>query len=211
MFLSKKYAMNRIFGCVMLVAGAVLLQGCGTTSGLKSADEATVLDFSGYDRVVVLDFADQTNKSGMKADKRVLYEAKTATATRIFAEMIAAEIRKTGAYAEVLREPSGQPAITVSGTIIVYKEGNAAARALIGLGAGSSYFDAEVLFSDLITSERLADVRVDKNSWALGGGLAAGQTVEHFMQGAAKKIARELAQAKSGDPDTLLAKAGGKQ
>ncbi|MEX2498984.1 MAG: DUF4410 domain-containing protein [Wenzhouxiangellaceae bacterium] len=138
-----------------------------------------------------------------------MYEAKTAAATRTFADLIAAEIRKTGAYAEVLREPTGEPAVMVTGTIIAYKEGNAAARFLVGMGAGSSYFDAEVFFSDLISSEQLAEVRVDKNSWALGGGLAAGQTVEHFTQGAAKKIARELAEAKAGANDTRLARAGG--
>ncbi|MFU8832402.1 MAG: DUF4410 domain-containing protein [Wenzhouxiangella sp.] len=201
--------MNRSLIGGLLMAGALLLQGCGTTSGLKPADEAQVLDLSGYDRVVVLDFADQTNKSGLKADKRAVYEAKTAAATRTFADLIAAEIRKTGAYAEVLREPTGEPSIMVTGTIIGYKEGNAAARFLVGMGAGSSYFDAEVLFSDLISSQRLAEVKVDKNSWALGGGLAAGQTVEHFMQGAAKKIARELAEAKAGTGDTRLARAGG--
>lgn len=201
--------MNRVFFGGLLAAGALLLQGCGTTSGLKSVDEARVMDFSGYDRVVVLDFADNTSKVALKTDKRVIYEAKTAAATRTFADLIAAEIRKTGAYAEVLREPTGAPAVLVSGTIISYKEGNAAARFLVGMGAGSSSFDAEVLFSDLISSERLAEVRVDKNSWVLGGGLAAGQTVEHFMQGAAKKIARELAAARAGAPDVRLAQTGG--
>lgn len=201
--------MNRSLIGGLLVAAVLVLQGCGTTSGLKPVDEAQGLDLSGYDRIVVLDFADHTDKAALKADKRVVYEARTAAATRTFADLIAAEIRKTGAYAEVLREPNGQPAVMVTGTIIGYKEGNAAARFLVGMGAGSSYFDAEVLFSDLISSQRLAEVRVDKNSWALGGGLAAGQTVEHFMQGAAKKIARELAEAKLGDSDTRLARAGG--
>lgn len=201
--------MNRSLMGGLIFAGALLLQGCGTTSGLKSVDEAEVMDFRGYDRIVVLDFADSTNKAAMKADKREVYAAKTAAATRTFADLIAAEIRKTGAYEEVLRESNGEPAVIVSGTIIGYKEGNAAARFLIGMGAGSSYFDAEVLFSDLVSSERLAEVRVDKNSWALGGGLAAGQTVEHFMHGAAKKIARELAEAKAGSPDTRLARVSG--
>ncbi|MEX2497648.1 MAG: DUF4410 domain-containing protein [Wenzhouxiangellaceae bacterium] len=203
--------MNRMVCGGLLVAGTLLLQGCGTTSGLKAVNEAQVMDFSGYDRVVVLDFADNTNKAALKADKRVIYEAKTAAATRTFADLIAAEIRKTGAYAEVLREPTGEPAVMVTGTIIAYKEGNAAARFLVGMGAGSSYFDAEVLFSDLVSSQRLAEVRVDKNSWALGGGLAAGQTVEHFMQGAARKIARELAAARVGAPDARLAQAGGRK
>ena len=48
-------------------------------------------------------------------------------------------------------------------------------------------------------SDRLLDeLVVDKNSWALGGALAAGQTVEQFMKASAEKIAEELARAKSG-------------
>jgi hypothetical protein len=34
-------------------------------------------------------------------------------------------------------------------------------------------------------------IKVDKNSWPLGGGLAAGQNPEAFMNGAADKIAEE--------------------
>ncbi len=201
--------MNRTFLGGLLVAGVLLLQGCGTTSGLKSVDESRALNFGGYDRVVVLDFADHTNKAALKEDKRIVYEAKTAAATRTFADLIAAEIRKTGAYAEVLRDTTGEPAIVVSGNIIRLQEGNAAARFFIGMGAGSSYFDATVFFADGLSDEPLAEVKVDKNSWALGGGLAAGQTVEHFMQGAAKKIARDLAAAKVVDTDTRLGQVGG--
>lgn len=200
--------MNRTLLGGLLVAGALLLQGCGTTSGLKPVDEAAVLDFSNYDRVVVLDFADHTDKSGLKPDKRIVYEAKTSAATRTFAELIAAEIRKTGAYAEVLRAETEEPAIVVSGSIVRLEEGNATARFLVGMGAGSSYFDAAVFFADSQSDAHLAEVKVDKNSWALGGGLAAGQTVEHFMQGAAKKVARELAAAKAGANDDRLAQAG---
>ena len=39
----------------------------------------------------------------------------------------------------------------------------------------------------------LGQIVTDKNSWALGGGLAATQTPEGFMRGAAKKIAAECA------------------
>ena len=69
---------------------------------------------------------------------------------------------------------------------------------VIGLGAGSSYFDADVVFSDNPSGRRLGQISTDKNSWFLGGGLAAGQSVEGFMHGAAKKVAKELATAKFG-------------
>jgi hypothetical protein len=67
-------------------------------------------------------------------------------------------------------------------------EGNAALRMFVGMGAGSSYFDANVRFSDS-RGKSLGMIRVDKNSWALGGGLAATQTVDTYMREGAKKTA----------------------
>ena len=65
-------------------------------------------------------------------------------------------------------------------------------RMLIGLGAGSSYFDANVRFTANESGELLGQMKVDKNSWALGGGMASGQTVDTYMRAAAKKIASEI-------------------
>jgi uncharacterized NAD-dependent epimerase/dehydratase family protein len=66
------------------------------------------------------------------------------------------------------------------------------------MGAGSSYFDATTALADAETGASLGLVTTDKNSWALGGGIAAGQTVQSFMQGAAEKIAKELKERKKG-------------
>ena len=60
-------------------------------------------------------------------------------------------------------------------------------RALVGFGAGSSYFDATVEFIDKQSNVKLGSIVTDKNSWALGGFIAASQTVDTFMEGAAKK------------------------
>ena len=47
------------------------------------------------------------------------------------------------------------------------------------------------------TQSQLGVINVDKNSWALGGAIAAGQSVDHFMNQAAKKIADELSERKT--------------
>jgi len=70
-----------------------------------------------------------------------------------------------------------------------FVEGNAALRFLVGMGAGSSYFDA----TDGASGSSIATLSADKNSWGLGGSLAAGQTVYTFMDEAAKKTAKEVA------------------
>ncbi len=67
---------------------------------------------------------------------------------------------------------------------------------MVGLGAGSAYFDAVVEMYDSETNQKLGEIIVDKNSWALGGFLAAGQSVESFMNGAAKKVAEEMQKSK---------------
>lgn len=195
----------------LFFAGTLLAQGCGTTSGLRAVDDSIDLDLSTYDRIVVLDFQDQTDKTRLKSDQREMYEEKIGIAMRTFADLLASEIRGTNAYAEVSRETSAEPALLVTGAITRYQEGKAAMRFLIGMGAGSSYFDADVLFTDNLSQKQLAEVQVDKNSWALGGGLAAGQTVENFMKGAAKKIAKELAAAKMNANDASRAQAGSVQ
>jgi Domain of unknown function (DUF4410) len=86
----------------------------------------------------------------------------------------------------------------VSGHITRLTEGNATLRLLIGMGAGSSYFDASTDLADAESGTDLGQVATDRNSWVLGGGIAAGQTVQTFMEGAADKIAADLREGKVG-------------
>ena len=44
----------------------------------------------------------------------------------------------------------------------------------------------------MLEGDPLGQIDVDKNSWALGGAIAASQTVDQFMREAAEKIASEL-------------------
>jgi len=189
---------------------ALLLAACGTTSNIKptrtaeaivttpAAKEKPALDLSGYDTVVVLDFVDGTDKSRIKPAELVAYSDHVAAATHEFADLIAQKLRATGAFQEVLRGPSPGKALVVSGHITRLTEGNATLRLLIGMGAGSSYFDATTDLADAETGTDLGQVATDRNSWVLGGGIAAGQTVEGFMQGAAEKIATDIHQSKVG-------------
>ena len=171
-----------------------------TKASAKAAAEAAVASaiaaYQRYDRVVVLDFVDGTDKTKISADKRIAFDEAMKIAVRDFADRIAGEIRKTGVFTQVLREPAEGEALRISGTITRYASGNAMLRLLIGFGAGSSYFDATVDLSDNTSAEKLGQVIVDKNSWGLGGAIAASQNVEGFMQGAAEKIAKDLASAK---------------
>ena len=182
-----------------LLLAATLLTACGTTSGIKSAQIADgekaaeiSADYSAYNTVLVKDFGDGTKKQDLPE-----------FAGRNFADRISAAIKGTGVFENVSRDQADigtAKAIVVSGDVERYKEGSSAMRLMVGFGAGSSYFDANVKMRDSQTGEVLGVIDVDKNSYPLGGSIAMTQTVDNFMKGAAEKIAKELKAAKTGVP-----------
>lgn len=58
--------------------------------------------------------------------------------------------------------------------------------------------------TDSSSKQELGKIVVDKQCWVLGGMAASTQTAESFMDGAAKKIAGELADAKNNHGDLNL-------
>ena len=177
--------MRNLFAILMLLT----ITACGTTSGIKqNGEEVLNLDLSSYNSVVVTEFRDGTKKQNLPE-----------YAGSNFADRIVSAIRSNGVFKTVTNDQaklSGK-AMVVGGDITRYAAGNAALRLMIGMGAGSTYFDAKVLISDFTSQDQLGEITVDKNSWALGGAIAAGQTVDQFMNEAAEKIADELANAKN--------------
>ena len=197
---------------------AAFAAACGTTSELQQPakpDTASAtaptqetaahaqkvkprVDLSGYDKIVVLDFTDGTDTSKLKPEQVRLHGTIMANNLRIFSDLIAQKISETGAYSEVVREPSPGKALVVSGKVTRLVEGNGTLRLLVGFGAGSSYFDAMVQLSDAESGDVIASASTDNNSWALGGGLAATQTVQSFMDLSATRIAARLRDGKKG-------------
>jgi hypothetical protein len=198
----KKY-MN--FAAALALASALV--ACGTTSNIKPSPASAVagnsaqknspiVDLSGYEKVIVLDFVDATDKSKLTPDKARFYSNTMSSAVRSFPDLIAEQVRATGAFQEVVRGPSPGKALSISGSITRLTEGSPALRLWIGMGAGSSYFDATTDLSDAESGASIGQVRTDKNSWPLGGAIASAQTVQTFMQGAAEKIAAQLRDGK---------------
>lgn len=185
--------MKKLLNLFVLCICAALLSGCGTTSNMKPAAGAEIRSLQKYSQVCVLDFG---NKTSNKSDAGPQY---VLTQGRRFADLIALELEKKAAFEKVAHVAAPQPgSLVIKGDITRCVEGGAAMRYLVGVGAGSSYFDATVQFADADTGQQLEEIKVDKNSWVLGGGIASTQTVEAFMEGAAKKIAEQAAQAKTG-------------
>lgn len=171
---------------LFLVILTLSLAACGSTSGIKSNEGADIKpDLSAYESIVITDFTDGTEKANLPD-----------FAGKNFADRIASEVKGTQAFQKVSRAPVNEKSVVVSGKITKYAEGNSALRLLIGFGAGSSHFDADVKISDSQSNTELGKIVVDEKSWGLGGIMAATQTVEGFMTGASQKIAKELAEAK---------------
>jgi len=145
-----------------------------------------------YATASVLDFTDATEPKADNDEELAEYRAQMTGYGKRFADLIATELRRENLYAVIERDKTDGEALVISGEITRCTEGNPTMRMLIGLGAGSSYFDANVRFTANESGELLGQMKVDKNSWALGGGMASGQTVDTYMRAAAKKIASEI-------------------
>jgi Domain of unknown function (DUF4410) len=169
---------------LLAIAGSLILTACGTTTSLQDTHGAAITTLSRkFSKVMVQDF-----KTAVR-DK----EGKAGAAEISFADRIATEIKKSGKFSNVGR--NGKPdanTLVIDGTITKYEEGNPSLRFWIGMGAGSSFFEADVEFHDGKRTS-IGKIKVDKNSWALGGGLAAGQTPQTCMDGATEKVAAEAA------------------
>lgn len=195
---------------IIAVCAALFLAACGTTSALQSpssgekqqnaskntqTDDAKRPDLSAYTAVVIGEFKDAT-ENAEKANSFTYGEALT--------RYLRHDIKKKGIFSSVKDSASDEEStesqektLLIEGDVTRYQEGNKALRMLVGLGAGSSYFDADILFKDRDSGETLGVVKVDKNSWVLGGVMAAQQDIDSHIRSASTKIADELAAAKN--------------
>ena len=165
------------------IVGLFSLTGCGSTSALKNTQGQAIVSARKFSKVTVQNFKLSLEEPAQHANEAPTY----------FADRIASEIKKTGRFQSVSQ--NSQPdanTLVINGVITKYVEGNSVLRFFIGMGAGSSFFEADVYFRDS-KGATLGKIKVDKNSWALGGGVAAAQNPTMFMNGAADKIAQEAA------------------
>lgn len=174
------------------LTAALLLAACGTTSSLQAAKESQAVDLTRFSRLLVEDFTDEATAKA-KPEARPLLQLKLDSAVKVFPDQIAAVTRSGGGFDEVVRSGTADAStLVLRGAITQFDAGNATLRWMVGFAAGNVNFDARLQLVDGGTGESLGTWDVDKNSWALGGGIAATQTPEGFMQEAASKIGTEL-------------------
>jgi len=182
---------------VLLLFLSVFLTACATKPAITSAG-GEPLNLEQYQAVVVSDFGDKATPPGTDARHQDSRD-QVRSAGRNFADLIASEIRKTQSFREVVREGApAAPTLLVGGHITRYERGDVTFRRMIGMGAGSCYFDASVEIKDGKTGKLLGTVIVDRSSFILGGDIAASETPEVFMEHAARRIAKEIRKIRSG-------------
>jgi len=160
---------------------AFVISGCGTTSTLKGPQGSTIAASHKYSKVTVQDFKVSVSEHAEQA----------ASSAAIFPDIIAAEIRKRSRFATVLRNATPDVnTLVIDGVVTKYDEGSQAKRMWLGMGFGMAFLEGTVKFRDG-KGNPIGTIKVDKNSWAMGGGLAAGQNPHSFMDDAADTIAEE--------------------
>lgn len=157
-----------------------LLSSCGSIKNENPSATSAGIAAGSLNSVVVRDFTNAYPKGDAEVTAR--FAAK-------FADQIAAEISRLKPGVRVTRNGAASPsALVIGGEVTRCVEGNAALRMMIGMGAGSCYFDAKVRLADG-SGKALSTILVDKNSWGLGGIMASAQTVDTFVTAGAKKTA----------------------
>jgi hypothetical protein len=174
------------------IVATLFLAACGTTSSLQAPKESRAVDLTRFSRLLVEDFTDEATTKA-KPEVQPLLKLKLDSAVKAFPDQIAAVTKAGGGFDEVVRSGSADAStLVLRGAITPFDEGNAVLRWMVGFAAGNVNFDARLQLVDGGTGESLGTWDVNKNSWALGGGIAATQTPEGFMQEAASKIGTEL-------------------
>ena len=188
-----------------LIFFVLALAACGSTSKLNRTEGST-MSLADYSTVYVADFADKTPSKITDAAKLATYRESVKAAGVTFADMIGTNVEKIDTPPSMLRavpaddaESSTGKVLRIEGEITTFQRGNALAKMLLPF-AGSTKFNATVRFIDQATGEKIGEIVVDKNSSPLGGGIAATQTTNKFMSGAAEKVGEQLAIARNGSP-----------
>jgi hypothetical protein len=160
------------------------------------------LTIAAYDAVIVGKFADDATEkvrfsgdtSGEIARARQAYQADLATVRENFSAFLLSELKRSGAFAEVVSEgqmPTGR-ALSIDGEITKFDRGNPTMRLFVGLGAGRLSFEATLRIKDASTGTEIERIEVDRGSGLFGGVLGMALSVEYFMQVSAARIASKL-------------------
>ncbi len=203
--ISRRTALRASAGVVLAstLAWAVPLVGCSSpgssqagatsTAGLKWVGAGRTRRLSGFARLLVQDFKERVSgRSGSSSlDRRAAQQAMIREAVRTVPDRIAEAVRRTNAFAPVLR--GGVPdqlTIVMDGTLIRYDEGSSDTRRATGARFGAPQCEVHLEFRDGGSGEVLATLVAEN---APAGGSQNPQAPES-LEGAVARVAESIAQ-----------------
>jgi hypothetical protein len=160
---------------------ALMLQSCGSVSSIRPVVKNRTIDINSYKTVVINDFINATP-----------YKKVTEIAEKTFPENILNNLEDSNLFESVYRNKTIYDSLIISGKIVEYEEGNAILRALVGFGAGRSYFSSDIDLIDGNSNEKIGTIEVRRKSWLLGGYLSSNQTAQSLMEDSASDIVKKV-------------------
>ena len=148
----------------------LILQSCGSVSSIRPIIKNGSVDISSYNTIAINDFSNATD------NEEVDNIAKANFPNKLFKKL-----SESSLFNSVQRNSRSRNSLIISGKITKYEEGNMFLRALVGFGAGRSYFFSDVDLIDGYTYQKIGTIEVRRKSWLLGGYISGSQTPEVLM------------------------------
>jgi hypothetical protein len=141
--------------------------------------------------------AETADFSGDKAGNESRVGEEKSEIKNRFARLVADELRKKGMNATVVNAPV-QSGLVLQGHVTRFEHGSAAARILVGMGAGSSNMYTDFELTNAATKEVLSKFEIIATSGGSGGLQAAGGYIGAHLTDGAEKAADYIAKSNSG-------------
>lgn len=170
-----------------------LLCACGTISKvhtLKDVKEAAKIDFSKYDKIVILDFVNKTNHPPYLNKNKI-------PITQSFADNIYYKISRSKRFADkkVIKTKSEKfiqsKNLVIIGEITEADDGNDILRGIFGI-FGRTRLSAKINFIDGSSKKSIAQIDVKKTSLVYGLFISANQNLDYLIEVSANDVAGKI-------------------
>lgn len=176
----------------LLIITLIFLSSCGSISKLHLShnQEIAKIDFAKYQKIIILDFVNKTNKTLNTKDGK-------AKITQILADKIYHNLQDSTVFENknIIKTKSKKfikkGNLIISGNLTRIQEGNDILRGIFGL-LGRSRLVGQVNLIDGHTKKVIAKIDINKASLAYGLFIAANQDLQYLLNVSAKIIVKKL-------------------
>jgi hypothetical protein len=178
-----------------LILLAAILSGCAHGK-MGVVDQELPKGSIGANQTIFVEIVStaQTQFSGDKSQEAVKISDEKAQIEDRFNRMIANELRKKGFKPEAINNHA-KSGLALTGKVTRFEHGSAAARIMVGMGAGSSNLYTDFVLTDLQAGKPISKFEVIATSGGNGGFQASGGYISAHLTDGAEKVADYLSKA----------------